>query len=152
MFSVNQKKRAIYFIFLDMSIFQYSVFGNNVGLLLFVINNFGRNLFREVPEKGNDGELCFDWLTGTEQTLVRTVLPCSRDGSSDIKIKEKEIELQIDHFSWRIVAFFRKLFSRSHDVQMACYPLLPTCMPRNRKLVLRLYIFKATKGMREVRC
>ena len=89
-------------------------------------------------------------MSGPGQVLEREVLPRNQEASS-IQVKKNEIVLEIDHFSFRIVAFLKRLFTgRSADVKIALYPILPTCMPRSRKVELRLYVFKATTGMREV--
>ena len=68
--------------------------------------------------------------------------------SSTVRVQPNELQLSIDHFSWRIVAFIRSLFT-SH-ISIGCYPLLPRCMPKSRKVVFHVHVYKAQRGMREV--
>ena len=68
--------------------------------------------------------------------------------SSTVRVHQHELQLSIDHFSWRIVTFIRSLFT-SH-ISIGCYPLLPRCMPKSRKVVFHVHVYKAQRGMREV--
>ena len=75
--------------------------------------------------------------------ITRQILPKGAKATSIVEVREKEIQLHIDHFSWHIVAFIRSLFTRT--IEICCYPLLPTCMPLGRKVTLHVQIYKAKK-------
>ena len=80
--------------------------------------------------------------------LTRQILPKGADPASMVHVRENELQLRIDHFSWHIVAFIRSLFTR--QIELGCYPLLPRCMPKGRKVTLYVHVYKAKKGMIEV--
>ena len=85
-------------------------------------------------------------LPGTN--ITRQILPKGAQATSIVQIRENDFQLRIDHFSWHIVAFIRSLFTR--HIEICCFSLLPTCMPKGRKLSAHVQIYKAKKGMREV--
>ena len=83
----------------------------------------------------------------------RQILPSGHVTTSSVHVRARELSLRIDHFSWFIVTFFRKLFrlqTIQNHIEICCYSLLPTCIPLGRKVTLTVQIYKATKGMREV--
>ena len=83
----------------------------------------------------------------------RQILPSGHVTTSSVHVRARELSLRIDHFSWFIMTFFRKLFrlqTIQNHIEICCYSLLPTCIPLGRKVTLTVQIYKATKGMRKV--
>ena len=86
-------------------------------------------------------------FTGTN--ITRQILSKGGDPTSIVHVREQDLQLRIDHFSWHIVAFVRGLFTRL--LNLCVYPLLPRCMPKGRKVTLYVHVYKAKKGMIEVK-
>ena len=80
----------------------------------------------------------------------RRILPSGHVATSSVHVHAHELSLRIDHFSWFIVTFFRKLFNRQNHIEICCYSLLPTCIPQGRRVTLHVQVYKAAQGMREV--
>ena len=83
-----------------------------------------------------------------EKHFKRKILPFGNPPSSTVEVYPNELHVSIDHFSWRIVSFIRTLIT--HRITLCYYPLLPTCMPKGRKVKLHIHIYKDQKAMREV--
>ena len=80
--------------------------------------------------------------------FTRTVLALPGAPNAQYSIDSSAIRFQIEHFSLHIPRF---KFTRKRDIKMCCDTLLPKCMTSNRKLTIRVYVYKAQTGMEEVK-
>ena len=82
---------------------------------------------------------------------IRKALKFPGVGHSNYGIDTNEVRFPIDHFSSHLLGFKFKFRSSKRDIKMCCDTLLPRCMPGNRELTIRVYVYKAQQGMEEVK-